>query len=184
MRSVEDILLQLNLQGDNFIYPFRSSAAPYRVTPSCCIMHLHAAHDHCATHTSSCPWLHTSCCLCIIMLHAAHAAHDLIMLHAAHPNMNHRHHAAYDHYATHTSYCLIHHRAALYWHAHDVASIIMIWDYSSLLFPLCWVLLQAYQGSLDHHNSIIVVVHHYGYYPKTVIYIYIYIFIYIFNDEI
>jgi len=50
MRSVEDILLQLNLLVDDLTYPFFSSVAPYHVASSCCIMHLHAAHDHCAAH--------------------------------------------------------------------------------------------------------------------------------------
>lgn len=38
------------------------------------MLYHHAAHDHCAVHTSCCPWTHTSCCPCVVLLH------DSIML--------------------------------------------------------------------------------------------------------
>ena len=50
MRSVEDILLQLILQGDSFTYHNSAScpfATPDHVAPSCCIMLHHATHISC-----------------------------------------------------------------------------------------------------------------------------------------
>jgi len=80
MRSVEDILLQLILQGDSFTYHRSASrpfAAPYHVAPSCCSWShtLPIHHDvHDLHHTSHIP--HD-----VHIHHPAHISHDAIHVH-------------------------------------------------------------------------------------------------------
>jgi len=88
MRSIEDMLLQLILQGDSFMYHFVAShhhAAPHRVEPCCTHHHNAGPHDHVVhiTLLHCCPIchnrvvIHVSCAcrtMLAIVVHACHVA--------------------------------------------------------------------------------------------------------------